>query len=176
VPESNPEIEVTNVNGKAVVALSGAAVLAFALAQYGPTPFDAEFESASKLYGEEVALLKAIARRESRFRPSAIGAVNGNGTRDYGLMQINEKTAHGYGVNPSELVGNVPLSLKLASRALKENRSTLLRLGHGAGIVEVVSAYNQGAGNVIKRGIVNVGYVSEVLIHYTMYQVRKALP
>ncbi len=46
------------------------------------------FESASERYGIDVRLLTAIAKVESNINMIAVNS-NGNGTKDYGVMQIN---------------------------------------------------------------------------------------
>jgi soluble lytic murein transglycosylase-like protein len=46
------------------------------------------FQEASQYYNINPKLLKAIAKIESNFNPKAI-RVNKNGTKDYGIMQIN---------------------------------------------------------------------------------------
>ncbi len=50
------------------------------------------FEEAGNEYGVSPLLLWGIARHESGLNPKAIGR-NGNGTYDYGLMQINSRWA-----------------------------------------------------------------------------------
>lgn len=46
--------------------------------------------AAGERYGVSPELLYTIARVESGLNPKAIGPLNSNGTRDYGIMQINE--------------------------------------------------------------------------------------
>lgn len=50
--------------------------------------FDKYFVGAGEQYGVPPLLLKNIAKIESNLNPNAI-CVNKNGTKDYGLMQIN---------------------------------------------------------------------------------------
>lgn len=54
------------------------------------TPYDSLFAEASAKHGVPVAVLKAIAAKESRFNPGAVG-VNENGTTDHGIMQHNSR-------------------------------------------------------------------------------------
>ncbi len=54
-----------------------------------PDTFDDLFVKYGKQYGVDPRILKAIAMKESSMRPGAVGGVNRNGTRDYGLMQHN---------------------------------------------------------------------------------------
>lgn len=53
--------------------------------------FDDLFVKYGKMYGVDPALLKTIAMKESGLNPDAVGGLNDNGTRDYGLMQHNSK-------------------------------------------------------------------------------------
>lgn len=50
--------------------------------------YDACFSQAGRQYGISPELLKAIAKVESGFNPTAINR-NSNGSYDYGIMQIN---------------------------------------------------------------------------------------
>ena len=65
----------------------------FALAICLAAPVGAKafcFADAAKAYGVDERLLRAIATVESNNNPNALG-VNTNGTKDYGLMQINSQ-------------------------------------------------------------------------------------
>lgn len=55
----------------------------------GTSKYDDLFLKYGKQFGVDPKLLKAIAFKESRFDPDAVGAVNPNGTQDFGLMQHN---------------------------------------------------------------------------------------
>ena len=55
------------------------------------------FEEAGNEYGVSPLLLWGIARHESGMNPAAVGR-NGNGTYDYGLMQINSRWAKVLGI------------------------------------------------------------------------------
>lgn len=56
-------------------------------------PYDRYFEEAGTYYNIPPLLLKNIATIESAGKPNAI-RVNNNGTKDYGLMQINSIHLH----------------------------------------------------------------------------------
>jgi soluble lytic murein transglycosylase-like protein len=66
-------------------------------ASVGQTPFDSEFEAASKETGIPVAILKAQTMQESTFDPNVVSKTGG-----VGLLQIQPSTARqpGYGVDP----------------------------------------------------------------------------
>jgi soluble lytic murein transglycosylase-like protein len=69
---------------------------------------------ASKDYDVDYRLLVAIALAESSGNPRAINAK----TQDYGLMQINAKTAKAYGYKPQEMLDKHK-SVKVAVKVLK---------------------------------------------------------
>jgi len=48
------------------------------------------FEEAGEIYGIAPAVLRAIAKGESNFNPTAVNS-NADGSYDYGLMQINSR-------------------------------------------------------------------------------------
>lgn len=64
----------------------------------------------------------AIARVESNGRPNAVN----KRTRDYGLMQINHKTARAYGYKPEEMLDKRK-SIAVAAQLLKTLKN---RFGH----------------------------------------------
>lgn len=64
------------------------------------TPYDSMFADASAKHGVPVSILKAIAAKESRFNPGAIG-VNENGTTDHGIMQHNSRFMRERGLTES---------------------------------------------------------------------------
>lgn len=136
-----------------------------------PTPFDALFnaEAGSGGFWHDAAMLKAIAHVESNFNPNAVSPPNTNGTKDYGLTQINENTARGYGVDPLSIVGDAALSIHLTARVLSDASRAL---GSILTSQTLVSAYNEGAGNVIARGILNWSYVSRVLWWQFIYSMQ----
>ncbi|NVN93278.1 MAG: lytic transglycosylase domain-containing protein [Desulfuromonadales bacterium] len=63
------------------------------------------FEEAGTEYGISPLLLWGIARHESGMNPAAIGK-NGNGTYDYGLMQINSRWAKVVGLDNWHKLGD----------------------------------------------------------------------
>lgn len=140
-------------------------------ADYLSTPFDAMFDAEAAASGLPGTLLRALARHESGFRPDAVGPVNPNGTRDYGLMQINEATARALGLEVSRLLE--PRYCIHAAAAL------LLRLRRELGTAfspqTWVAAYNAGSPAILKRGVFNVVYTSEVTWHWQLYRLAELL-
>ncbi|WP_215906652.1 lytic transglycosylase domain-containing protein [Geomonas propionica] len=69
------------------------------------------FEEAGMEYGINPQILRAIAKVESNFNPSAIN-YNSNGTYDYGLMQINSSWAPTIGKQRWSSLGDACNSVK----------------------------------------------------------------
>jgi soluble lytic murein transglycosylase-like protein len=135
----------------------------------GGTLADSIKQTANK-FGFEPNLIGAMAKVESNFNPNAISPPNTNGTRDYGLLQINS-------VNFSKLsldVANVldpDINLNAAVSLLKDYQSQLADAGHTA-INEVVSAYNEGVRGLETYGIRNITYVASVMGYSLLYKLR----
>ena len=106
-------------------------------------------------YGLPANLLLAIASVESGFRQQAISPSGAIGT-----MQIMPQTAVVLNAqartryNPYRLADNITLGAIFLRSLSQEYHGNLTR---------VISAYNEGAGNVNRRGIFNWGYVNRVL-------------
>ncbi len=147
-------------------------VAAGALASdYMKTPFDATFERVAASSGVPADLLRALARHESGFRPSAISPVNANGTRDYGLLQINEATARALGREVSRLT-DPAYNVETAAVLLKRIR---VELKDRFAPYTWVAAYNAGAPAILRRGVFNAAYASAVTWHWQMYQLATLL-
>lgn len=101
-------------------------------------PYAALFARAGKQYGVDPALLSAVAKAESGYRP---GAVSRAGAR--GLMQIMPSTARGLGIDPDVPEQAVDGAARLLSGYLKQydGRTDL-----------ALAAYNAGPGAVRKYG------------------------
>jgi soluble lytic murein transglycosylase-like protein len=148
-----------------VLAVSTAAA-ALLVADYVSTPFDAIFDAEGDASGVPGTLLRAIARHESGFRADVVGVPNPNGTRDYGLMQINDATARAMGLEVGKLLDpryNVHAAVALLLRLKRE-------LGNAYSPQTWIAAYNAGSPAILKRGVFNVAYTSEVTWHWQLYQ------
>ena len=145
-------------------------VAALVGSSYTSTPYDRDFDLVGHEEEVDPDLLRAIGRQESNFRAGAVSPPNTNGTRDYGLMQINERTAVALGVQPGALIppapGHVVRSITLAARLLRAVRR---ELGERANYWTVIAAYNAGSPAILRRGIFNQPYVSSVAFHHQMY-------
>ncbi len=103
----------------------------------GPSRFDALFASATQRYGLPPGLLKAVAKAESGFNPSATSPAGARG-----LMQLMPGTARELGVNPLDPSQAVDGAARLLRRHLDSFGSVRL----------AVAAYNAGPGAVRKYG------------------------
>lgn len=122
-----------------VPASTGGFKQALQTAVKAPDNMDAMFAEASRTYGVSENLLKAVAKAESNFNPSATSPKGAAG-----VMQLMPATARGLGVsNPYDARSNIMGGAKY----LKEN------LDKYNGNVELtLAAYNAGSNNVKKYG------------------------
>ncbi|UIF87807.1 transglycosylase SLT domain-containing protein [Cupriavidus necator] len=84
----------------------------------GSSQFDALFVKYGKEYGVDPKLLKAIAMKESTLDPNAVGSLNDNGTRDYGLMQHNSRYLASRGITDWS---DPEQSIRAAAKFLRQN-------------------------------------------------------
>lgn len=116
---------------------------------------------ASKKYGIETRLLQSIAQVESGMNPKALGK-NNNGTKDYGLMQINSshlKHLKDRGISASMLRQDPCISILVGAFILKD----MVKIyGYGW---EAVGAYNAGLSKY--RGSMRLSYARKVWNIYT---------
>jgi len=167
-------------DGSMLYLIPAAGLALLVATEYRKTPFDAVFDEIGAEEGVGSDLLRAIARQESNLDPSAVGARNANGTRDYGLMQINSVTARKFGAEPDTLVTSrehpdpvvVKRSVRIAARLLKAVRS---ELGDRSNFWTMIAAYNAGSPAIKKRGIFNGAYVANVLWHHQLYSLGSLL-
>lgn len=97
------------------------------------------WDAAARRYDVPAELLQAIARQESGLKPGAVGR-NPNGTRDLGLMQINDAwlpTLARFGIAESHLF-DACINVHVGAWILADN---IRRHGYGW---EAVGAYNVG--------------------------------
>lgn len=126
------------------------------LAQSAPPPtqdpasYRALFEQVGQRYGIDWRLLAALAFRESRLNPHALGRDG-----DMGLMQIIPRT---WAAFAPATVADIPFdpqaNVEVAARYLLYLQAYLNRLGHGE-LYWVLVAYNWGPDNV--RRLVQTG-------------------
>jgi soluble lytic murein transglycosylase-like protein len=106
-------------------------------------------------HGLSSSLLKAITWKESHWNQSARGS-----SREIGIAQMLPSTAMminiraGTHYDPYTVQGNITL----ATIYLKSLWSYF-----GGNLIKTISAYNAGQETVVRRGIVNWGYVNSIL-------------
>lgn len=115
-------------------------LLVIGLGQVQAKDYEACFQKAAKKHNVPVSLLFAVSFTESSFKPTARNK-NRNGTRDYGLMQINSiwaKQAKKMGYSWQQIKSNPCTNIMFGSHILKANKK---RLGSWRA---AVGAYNAG--------------------------------
>ena len=123
-----------------------------------PENLEEYFKEASETYGVDINLLKAIARQESNFNPSATSSAGAMGG-----MQLMPSTAKGLGVtNAYDAQQNIMGGAKLMAQNLKK---------YNGDVSLALAAYNAGGGNVDKYGGIppfkeTQNYVKKVLGYY----------
>ena len=123
-----------------------------------PENLEEYFKEASETYGVDINLLKAIAKQESNFNPSATSSAGA-----MGVMQLMPSTAKGLGVtNAYDAQQNIMGGAKLMAQNLKK---------YNGDVSLALAAYNAGGGNVDKYGGIppfkeTQNYVKKVLGYY----------
>ncbi|MEN3029058.1 MAG: lytic transglycosylase domain-containing protein [Aquificaceae bacterium] len=115
------------------------------------------FYDAGKRYGVDPLLLISIAKVESNFNPRALN-VNTNGSRDYGIMQINSHWLERYGIPKDwiyEPCYNIHFGAMVLSRCMHLYRHS---------IPLAVDCYNKGS-KAKGHGV----YVEKVFKSYRKY-------
>jgi len=160
---SQMDQEISGTGKKAMVSASADTM--GRVADYAPM-----FQAAAKKWGiDDYKILIAIGLQESKLRAGARGAVNSNGSADFGLMQINNK-AHG---------GNIQKRYAKQGGAMAAVDVPEIAIDYGAYVLkktcmdkssryvsnmdEAINCYNKGAGNAKKNWD---GYVKHVKAWY----------
>lgn len=115
------------------------------------------FEEAGARFDINPTLLKAIAYTESSLDQSAVNRRNGNGTTDYGLMQINSwwfSKLSDFGVSEDSVINDACTNVHVGAWILASN------LAQSGENWQAVGAYNAGYG--ANREAVRQRYIDTV--------------
>ncbi|MFN3598420.1 MAG: lytic transglycosylase domain-containing protein [Aquificaceae bacterium] len=114
------------------------------------------FFDAGKRYQVDPILLIAITKGESNFNPRAVN-INRNGTRDYGIMQINSYWLEKYKI-PKEWIFEPCYNIHFGAMVLRRCMDKY------SSINLAIDCYNKG-----ERAKGNTPYVERVLRNYKRY-------
>ena len=123
-----------------------------------PEDLEPYFKEAAETYSVDINLLKAIAKQESNFNPSATSSAGA-----MGVMQLMPSTAKSLGVSDAyNAYENIMGGAKLISQNIKK---------YDGDLSLALAAYNAGSGNVDKYGGIppfkeTQNYVKKVLAYY----------
>ena len=117
------------------------------------------------------SLLMAIAQKESDLNPKAVSPNNSNGTRDYGLMQINTSNFNSLGLDFVNVFDPIT-NMRAAGKLLAEMRNALILAKGRADESELISSYNQGVSAFLQYGMRNLAYVISVNYWKLIYKLR----
>jgi hypothetical protein len=105
----------------------------------GGSGLDSIIDKASKTYGIDPALIRAVIKAESNFNPRAVSSAGAQG-----LMQLMPSTASGLGVtNSFDPEQNVMAGTKFLKQMMDR---------YGGNLNSALAAYNWGPGNLEKKG------------------------
>lgn len=160
-PQAATSADTSTVTDTSAVSGSSATTVSGTASSGGvscPENLETYFKKASETYGVDINLLKAIAKQESNFNPSATSSAGA-----MGVMQLMPSTAKGLGVsNAYDAQENIMGGAKLMAQNLKK---------YNGDISLALAAYNAGGGNVDKYGGIppfkeTQNYVKKVLSYY----------
>ena len=124
---------------------------------------DTIIDQASRRYGVDAGLIKAVIKQESNFNPRAVSSAGAQG-----LMQLMPATARGLGVSDSF---DPEQNVMAGTRFLKD-----MLHRYGGNLDDALAAYNWGPGNVDRHGSAGAAlpretrnYLAKVKGYYSQY-------
>lgn len=127
----------------------------------GDSGTEAIIEKASRRYGIDSGLIRAVIKAESEFNPRAVSSAGAQG-----LMQLMPATARGLGVtDPFDPEQNVMAGTRFLKDMLQR---------YNGNVDEALAAYNWGPGNVDRHGTESLpretrSYLAKVKGYYAQY-------
>lgn len=119
----------------------------------------AQIQRSARKYGLDAHLLAAILAQESGFRRSAVN----EGSNDYGLAQINERTIAAYGFDRQRLMVDRQYAIDAGARVLADFKQRF----KAREPLTYWCRYNVGTGRLVGRRAENcLVYMNKVLKHY----------
>lgn len=141
-----------------------------------------------KQLGVDPNLLHALALKETREQPQLVSPANANGTRDYGLMQINDTNLARYGLTTATAL-DPRQSVTAAANLIRG----IYRQAPAFSVLDVFSVYNAGfsdqdadaaqPGKQFRpklsadgRSYFNADYVREAWMYYLLVSLGSVAP
>jgi hypothetical protein len=115
-------------------------------------------------YGVPPSLALAVAKQESGFNPNRVSPVNNDGTRDYGVMQLNSNNLAAWGVtNPLDPTQNINAGVSYLAQLLQQ---------YNGDQASALAAYNAGPSKVASGRIppATQSYVAAVMANQGQFQ------
>lgn len=169
--------------GLAVLVAAGGAQLSRLLV---PWKWRDVIEAAGGAAGVDPNELHAIALHETggKMDPTLVSAPNANGTRDYGLFQINDTNLARFGLT-GDRWKDPRASADAAAALIVANRSSAIALaGQPLGFFDELAAYNAGLSTLhpgrpkldARGAYINQAYVREVSAWYGLVILASVAP
>jgi len=154
-----------------VLGMASVAALAYYIAKGELMSYLSIAKEAGAKYDIDPLLIMALAKAESNLRVSAVN-VNSNKTTDYGLMQINSINLEFVGAT-KDTIFDPTINIHGGAKLLRQKSDYIAgKKGIAPSTRELISAYNEGEGRLVKSGIVNLAYVTRVWFWYGIYKLR----
>lgn len=126
------------------------------MAQYSTQQIQDMITAAATSAGLPPSVALAVAQQESSFNPNAVGPVNSNGTRDYGLFQLNTAMLQQLGLSTTQALDpatNINAGVQLLAQYYSQ---------YGGDLPSVLGAYNAGPG-AVASGNLPSSYITSVM-------------
>lgn len=126
------------------------------MAQYSTQQIQDMIRAAAAKYNIPADVALAVAQHESNFNPTAVSPTNPNGTKDYGVMQLNSATLQQNGLTPDQALDpavNIDIGVRMLGQYYGQ---------YGGDLPSVLGAYNAGPG-AVSSGNLPSNYISSVM-------------